>query len=266
MDGANSTERQLLLLLVAYHTPAEECTRLLTCLSKLSPHIGYAVVVNRYQAGDPIDLLKQGADYFLTFSENLGYGRAANRLMAHVKNPPAYIGVLNTDLSWEPGTFECLLNWMQRNQDVCLAVPQIRNSDGSLAKLCKQHPTILALLSRRFWPDSLKPSWLKRYDRWFSMADHDYYDVFEVPYLSGCCMIIYAAAFQCVSGFDERFFLYLEDADITRRLSKVGRCVHLPIASVVHGWGRGNYRSLRLMAVNLGSAWLYFKKWKVKFW
>jgi GT2 family glycosyltransferase len=93
------------------------------------------------------------------------------------------------------------------------------------------------------------------------MADQDDQQVFDVPYLSGCCMLIKREAFEKISGFDERYFLYLEDADITRSLAQHGRCVHLPVAGVVHGWGRGNYRKLGLMLVNIVSAWRYFRKW-----
>ena len=79
-------------------------------------------------------------------------------------------------------------------------------------------------------------------------------------------MLARSDAFQRVGGFDERYFLYLEDADLTRSLAQQGRCVHLPVAGVVHGWGRGNYRNLRLMVVNLISAWRYFAKWGLSLW
>ena len=125
---------------------------------------------------------------------------------------------------------------------------------------------MLGLFSRRFLPNGLKPGWLKRYDRWYEMADQNYEEVFEAPYLSGCCMLIRSEAFRRAGGFDERYFLYLEDADLTRSLARDGRCVHLPVASVVHGWGRGNYSNLGLMAVNLTSAWHYFRKWGWALW
>ena len=98
------------------------------------------------------------------------------------------------------------------------------------------------------------------------MADQNYEEVFEAPYLSGCCMLIRSEAFRRAGGFDERYFLYLEDADLTRSLARDGRCVHLPVAAVVHNWGRGNYRNLWLMAVNLASAWHYFCKWGWALW
>ena len=98
------------------------------------------------------------------------------------------------------------------------------------------------------------------------MADQDYNFPFEVPYLSGCCMLIRGDAFTAVGGFDERFFLDLEDADITRMLASQGRAFHAPVAVVEHHWGRGNHHSRRLTMVNIHSAWLYFNKWGWSVW
>ena len=261
-----SPRRQLLLLLVAYHPSLLEVERLQACLANLSPQVGYAVVVNDHQQGEPVEKLAADADLFLTSCDNPGYGRAVNRLVEQLGHLPPYIGVLNTDLSWQPDTFELLLAWLKQHPNVNLAVPQILDEAGIPQKLCKHHPTVLALFSRRFVPDWLKPTWLKRYDRWYVMSDQNYQQVFEVPYLSGCCMLIRSEAFRLVGGFDERYFLYLEDADLTRSLAIDGCCVHLPVAGVVHGWRRGNYGNLELMTVNLVSAWRYFCKWGWAFW
>jgi GT2 family glycosyltransferase len=256
-----SEKRQLLLLLVAYHPSLQEVEKLQGCLAALPPQVGYAVVVNDHHPGDPVEQLTPGADAFLANPDNPGYGRAVNRLVAHLGQLPPYIGVLNTDLSWIPGTFERLLGWLHQHPEVSLAVPEILDEAGFPQRLCKRNPTVLGLFSRRFLPDWLKPAWLKRYDRWYVMADQNYQEMFEAPYLSGCCMLIRSDAFRHAGGFDERYFLYLEDADLTRTLATQGRCVHLPVARVVHGWGRGNYRNLGLMAVNFASAWHYFRKW-----
>jgi GT2 family glycosyltransferase len=261
-----SEERQLLLLLVAYHPSLQEVEQLQACLAELPLQVGYAVVVNDHHPGEPVEQLAAGADGFLTNPDNPGYGRAVNRLVVELGQLPPYIAVLNTDLSWQSGTFERLLAWLQKHSEVNLAVPQILDEAGTPQKLCKRNPTVLGLFSRRFLPSWLKPSWLKRYDRWYVMADHDYEEVFEAPYLSGCCMLIRSEAFRQVGGFDDRYFLYLEDADLTRSLARDGRCVHLPVAGVVHGWGRGNYRNIGLMAVNLASAWHYFRKWGWALW
>lgn len=257
---------KLVLLFVSYRTSAFEAQQLGQCLAQLSDQVGYAVIVNDYRPTDPISILASGAMAFVCSTKNLGYGRAINRLLTYIDPIPPYIGALNTDLTWQPGTFERLLEWLEANQGVSLAVPQIIDPGNSISKLCKRAPTVLALFSRRFWPQWLKTPRLRQYDRWFCMHDNNYNQVFDVPYLSGCCMLMQARHFQAVGGFDERYFLYLEDADLTRKLSSIGRCVHLPVSSVMHSWGRGNYKSLKLMAVNVMSAWHYFFKWGLKLW
>ena len=232
--------------------------------------MGYALVVNDHHPGEAVEDLAAGADQVLLQRHNLGYGRAVNALVrclvAEGAALPDHLAVLNTDLSWRPGTFEHVLAWLQRHPEVSLAVPRLVDAQGRQQLLCKRDPTALAMLSRRFLPAWAKPRWLKRYDSWYVMGDHDYDTVFDVPYLSGCCMLMRCDTFQKVGGFDERFFLYLEDADLTRRMAREGRCVHLPVAEVVHGWGRGNYSSFRLMLVNVVSAWLYFRRWGWALW
>ena len=79
-------------------------------------------------------------------------------------------------------------------------------------------------------------------------------------------MIMQTSAFFKVGGFDERYFLYLEDADLTRSMSSVGQCVHYPIAFIVHKWGKGNYKSLKLLLVNILSTYYYFIKWGLALW
>ena len=254
----------LLLLIVAYHPKQQEVDELGQCLAQLPENIRYAIVANDYQPGEPINQLSDNSLKFIRSHSNLGYGKAANLLVNSFSFLQPYIAVLNTDLSWSPETFPVTIKWLFHNRDVCLAVPQIVNPNGNIEKLCKRNPTLLGLFSRRFLPEYIKPKWLKKYDAWYCMDDYDYSSIFESSYLSGCCMIIDSSAFINSGGFDERYFLYLEDADLTRRLSCFGRCVHFPFANVTHNWGRGNHTDIWLSIVNIMSAFKYFLKWGLK--
>ena len=235
-------------------------------MTTLPTFIDYAVAVNDYSPEDPITILAEGSSFFMVNSDNPGYGTAVNRLLKAINIKPGLIGILNTDIQWNYHTFESIIDWMDTQPDVHLLVPQITNSSGQVQKLCKQNPTILGLFSRRFVPLFLKPKWLKRYDEWYTMANKDYSSIFDVPYLSGCCMIARTSSFIESGGFDQRYFLYLEDADLTRSMRKYGRCIHFPYVSVVHSWGRGNYRNIWLMLINIVSAFIYFKKWGIAVW
>jgi GT2 family glycosyltransferase len=259
----------LLLVVVGYHPSELEVDTLASCLVCRSSTVAVAVIANDHQPGEPIDRLAKQVDLFLPSSRNLGYGRAFHAALEAYRARqavPPWVAVLNTDLSWRSGSFERMLAWLQHQPDVVLAVPKILDPAGRPQQLCKRDPTLLSLASRRFVPRRIKPHWLRRYDAYQQMAAHSLDQVFDVPYLSGCCMLIRHSALEQAGGFNQRFFLYLEDADITRRLRRLGRCVHLPVAEVVHAWGRGNHRSLWLTLVNLQSAWIYFTTWGWRWW
>ena len=269
MIVASAHQPQAVLIFVAFHPEASEVERLRECLAALDPRVGYAVVANDHRPGEAVDALAKGSLAFLGNRGNPGYGRAVNQMSIALRQKgltPPYLAALNTDLAWSPGTFETLLAAMESDPQLMLLVPQLLSPEGEAQHLCKQHPTLLGLFSRRFVPDGLKQGWLQRYDRWYVMADADYNQPFQVPYLSGCCMLFRSETFEAVGGFDERFFLYLEDADLTRSLGMRGRTLHWPAASVVHHWGRGNHRSWKLTLVNFHSAWVYFRKWGLKLW
>lgn len=261
--------RQLHIVIVSYRTPALEVERLAACLAQLQSQIGFSVVVNAHRAGEPIEALADQADLFLTTRKNLGYGRAVNWAVSSLVSkanelgcePAGWVAAINTDITWKPGSFESLVSWLAGQPEIVLAVPQILSPAGHVQRLCKTDPTVLALLSRRFLPQWVKPRWLRRLDQRYVMSDSCLDQVIDVEYLSGCCMVIRRQAFVRAGGFDPRYFLYLEDADMTRTMRRMGRCVHAPVMQITHAWGRGNYRSLWLTLVNIHSSWLYFCKW-----
>ena len=83
----------------------------------------------------------------------------------------------------------------------------------------------------------------------------------EVPNLSGCFMFIRTEVFSNVGLFDERYFLYLEDTDLCRRINEDYRTVYFPKVSIIHGYSKASYKSLRLMKLHLQSSVKYFNKW-----
>ena len=256
----------LLLIFVAYHPSVTEIDNLINCLEKLRSDIAFAIAVNDFIPNEPVSRLFDRSVFVDLNIDNPGYGTAVNRIIAKIPDLPTYICVLNTDLSWESGVFESMLDWINLNPDVHLMVPKIIDTDGVTQYLCKHNPTILALFSRRFVPNILKPTWLKRYDSWYCMRSYDYNSLFDVSYLSGCCMFLRSSTFKQVNGFDDQYFLYLEDADLTRMISHYGRCIHFPHVSVRHNWGRGNYKSFKLLVVNIMSGIRYFFKWGIALW
>ena len=83
----------------------------------------------------------------------------------------------------------------------------------------------------------------------------------DVPFLSGCFMFLRTEALKKVGLFDEQFFLYTEDADLSRRIHKHYRTVYYPQVTIYHYHQRGSYRNFWLMWCNIKSAIRYFNKW-----
>ena len=88
--------------------------------------------------------------------------------------------------------------------------------------------------------------------------------IVESEYLSGAFMLCRTDFLDRVDWFDERFFMYLEDADLTRRLSKLGKCVHNPFFKVRHVWAKGSRNNNYLRIIAIISFVKYSLKWGLK--
>jgi len=83
----------------------------------------------------------------------------------------------------------------------------------------------------------------------------------EPTFISGCFMLFRSSILQQLDGFDERFFLYLEDADLSRRAQTLARNRYYPANHVIHVHERGAHKSLKLLGYFGASVWRYFNKW-----
>ena len=101
----------------------------------------------------------------------------------------------------------------------------------------------------------------RRIDHRYEMYDLSQEVPSEVPSLSGCFLLAKSSALHAVGGFDERFFMYMEDVDLVRRLASIGKVVYFPNVSVIHEYGKGSYRNPKLLRYHLNSAVKYFNKW-----
>jgi GT2 family glycosyltransferase len=95
----------------------------------------------------------------------------------------------------------------------------------------------------------------------FELCDMDMSKVLSVPYLSGCFMLLRKKAIQEVGFFDERFFMYFEDLDLTRRIHERYDTLYYPYATIVHRHEMGSYKSVRLLLYGIQSGIMYFNKW-----
>ena len=172
--------------------------------------------------------------------KNLGYGAAANRGAAATSSE--FVLVCNPDLEVPVGAVEVLAGVLDSDHGVALVGPLIRTPSGERYPSARQFPSMVdaaghALLGI-FTPDN-------RFTRRYQRSELDLAgDVSQdVDWVSGACFLVRREAFEQVGGFDESFFMYLEDVDLCWRLDRAGwRVSYAPAASVVHLQGRSTDR------------------------
>jgi len=195
---------------------------------------------------------------YLHAGENLGFGKAHNHAIAMAAGTADMHLLLNPDISFKPHVLPKLGQFLGANSDVGAVMPRITYPDGSLQRLCKLLPTPIDLILRRFIPsERIKEKINQRYEMQGLLQDRPS----RVPTLSGCFLLIRSDLLQRVGGFDERFFMYLEDVDLVRRIGDVAETVYQPSVEVVHSYAKGSYRNRKLLGYHLRSAIQYFNKW-----
>ncbi|MBS1696538.1 MAG: glycosyltransferase family 2 protein [Actinobacteria bacterium] len=178
---------------------------------------------------------------------NLGYGSAVNRAVASCLNsadtsadPAAeYFVVANPDVQWGPRSIDVLLEAAARWPQAGALGPLIRDPDGSVYPSARHQPSLV----RGGMHAVVGPLWQN--NPWTAAYRQDRLDPSERPvgWLSGSCLLLRRDAFDQIAGFDERYFMYMEDVDLGDRLGRAGwQNVYVPTAEVLHDKGHSTGR------------------------
>ena len=95
------------------------------------------------------------------------------------------------------------------------------------------------------------------------MQDRKNTEPCEIDFCTGCFMFCRTEALKKVGGFDEEYFLYFEDADLTRKMQSVGKTMFVPSIRVIHGWQRENHKNAKAASTMIKSYSVYVRKCKM---
>lgn len=187
---------------------------------------------------------------------NVGFGAGHNLTISGLTD---FHLILNPDLELGPDALLQALNFMDRHAECGLLVPAATWGDGSAQYLCKRLPTVSDLFLRGFAPDWLRALLRYRLER-YEMRDviNDRL-VWDPPVVSGCFMLFRTPTLQCLNGFDERFFLYFEDFDLSLRAARVTRIAYVPTVKIVHHGGWAARKGGRHLLLFVRSAVTFFR-------
>jgi N-acetylglucosaminyl-diphospho-decaprenol L-rhamnosyltransferase len=159
----------------------------------------------------------------------LGFG--ANHNQAFARCADELFCVVNPDVRLTDSSFITLARHFDDDR-VGSCAPLVTGPAGEIQDSARLYPEPMRL-ARRLLTRSKRP-------------DYTNDALTDVDWTAGMFIMFRRTAFASVGGFDERYFMYLEDADICRRLRRAGwRVLYQPAAVVIHDARRASHRSFR---------------------
>jgi hypothetical protein len=191
---------------------------------------------------------------------NLGYGAGHNKAIASIDSD--YHLVLNPDVALDDDSVAVGLRYLNANPEVALINPAAVDGDGLPLSLCKRFPRITDLLLRGFAPTAIKRRYqvqLSRYEM-HELAGAQQ-PVTGIEIASGCCMLIRSDVLRAVGGFDEAFFLYFEDFDLSLRIGQLADIAYLPAMKIVHYGGNAARKGIGHIFLFATSALRFYRRY-----
>lgn len=194
---------------------------LLECVKSLgnyaSQDIGRVIVVDNGSVDGSDSRLEDAAEVevvVIRAGENLGFGKACN--IGAKEGQSDYILFLNPDASVYDGTLHNSLSYMNDHPSVAVCGVQLKDNADHVSKSCTRLPTVGSFITHALGIDRFFPK-LGHF-----MGEWDHYDSRFVDHVMGAFYLVRRSVFEAVSGFDERFFVYYEDIDLSNRIKAAG--------------------------------------------
>ena len=223
--------------------------------------VSYSEAVSQCNGPTALAVLQQSGQQKLRYiynGANLGYGRAHNiALRESAHQEVAFHLVMNSDIRMQAEDIDAMHDFMVAHPPVGQMMPRVVNLNGTQQYLAKRLPTPLDVFGRRFLP----ACWMEKRNRRFELRDHDLMRPLNAPYLSGCFMMLRTKAAVEAGLFDERYFMYPEDIDLTRTIHRNWLTLYNPQWTITHAHARGSYKNIHMLRIHIQNMCRYFNKW-----
>ena len=186
---------------------------------------------------------------YIFSGENLGFGTGHNLAFKNLNELSDIHMIINPDTHFEAEEIERFLATVYASKDISLATPLVCNEDGTIQNIVRELPTPLGLIKRKL---NIEQGEIK-----VKINSSQ-----EIPFAHGCFMVFKTDVFQKLGGFDERFFMYMEDVDIFIRAKQYGTTVIDTNHKIYHEYRKGSSKNMRLLLWHIISAMKFFWKYK----
>lgn len=207
-------------------------------------------------------------DHFITKSKkieyyhtpsNPGFGASHNlAITKSIQENFEFHFIVNPDVIFDKGVTNSMLSFINKDSSIGLMMPQILNHDGTIQNLPKLLPSLFSIFMRKLKrPKRVYEKFINKYE--FRSGDKD--KIYNLPVLSGCFTLLRIKVIEELGMYDDRYFMYFEDWDLSRRIHKKYKTLYYPNVSVYHGYESGANKSFNLFKIYLKSLIIYFNKW-----
>lgn len=191
------------------------------------------IVVDNASKDSSVEMVRESFPEvnLIAASSNRGYAAGMNLGMKEAQGK--YYLLMNPDIAVMSQAIESMYHFMTTHPEVALVGPKLINPDGTVQTSCRQFPSIKAILARRT-PLGKLP-WFRKVLKDFLMLDWDHESSRAVDWMIGACLMARRQAVDQAGLMDERFFLYMEDVDWSKRFWQAGfKVYYLAEAEMVH--------------------------------
>jgi len=249
-------EYDVSISIVTYNNEDKICC-LLDSIFKHTKAVDFHVtVVDNNSADGTVEAIKKN-NYDLTLienEENIGFGAAHNKALRGVDSK--YHVFVNPDVMVDTDVISNIAAYMDEHKDIGIVTPKVLFPDGKLQMLPKKEPKLIYVLSRRL---NIKP--LRKYRAEYEMQGMCMDEVFDIEFATGCFVFARTDLLKKVGGFDKRYFLYFEDADLTKSIRRFARVQYNPSFYVYHNWDRAGAREFKYFVIQVMSMFKFLLKW-----
>jgi len=252
--------KPILSIVYVYFNTPNELKNSIISLNRALDNIPSEVIVvdNGSYKNFQNDLDKLSNVTVIKNNKNYGYGKGLNQGVMAANGK--YLLLANPDIEFEPNSIKYLLNKIEKKSEIGVIGPQMIDKKGKILQSISGMPylpkaLIIFSFIGKIWRHN---PILKEYHNLNLDRNNEQY----VDVIGGACMMMRKSLFNDIGGFDERFFMYFEEADFCLRIKKKGyRILYYPKAKVTHLVGRSSQDKEWIERTFEQSRFKFFKKY-----
>jgi len=217
--------------------------KLLTSILKNTTLKYEVIIVDNNSQEDDFKALKTFCNQYSKFKvikNNINNGFAGGNMLGAFYASSKYYFFINNDTELLNDCSKIMKNYLDAHQIISLATAKVNDENGNFSSSYKLFPSLTKELfgnyvARKFSKNNFPSNKIKLYEPTL------------VEVVSGSCMFFRADTFNEINGFDEKFFLYCEEEDISKRIwMHKKKVIFLPDAKIFHASGGSTKKSLAI--------------------